>query len=40
MEAAPIKMPQLGESVSEGTVDDWFKHEAISSMEKSLGSRS
>jgi len=27
MGAAPIKMPQLGESVSEGTVDEWFKLE-------------
>ncbi|MDQ6774505.1 MAG: 2-oxo acid dehydrogenase subunit E2, partial [Candidatus Dormibacteraeota bacterium] len=24
---SPIKMPQLGESVTEGTVDRWLKHE-------------
>jgi 2-oxoisovalerate dehydrogenase E2 component (dihydrolipoyl transacylase) len=27
MGVAPIKMPQLGESVTEGTVDKWLKHE-------------
>src|SRR5438445_5609084 len=27
MGLAQIKMPQLGESVSEGTVDRWLKHE-------------
>src|SRR3981081_542778 len=27
MGLAQIKMPQLGESVTEGTVDKWLKHE-------------
>ena len=27
MGVAPIKMPQLGESVTEGTVDKWLKQE-------------
>jgi 2-oxoisovalerate dehydrogenase E2 component (dihydrolipoyl transacylase) len=27
MAVSPIKMPQLGESVTEGTVDKWLKHE-------------
>ena len=27
MAVAPIKMPQLGESVTEGTVDRWLKKE-------------
>ena len=27
MGVAPIKMPQLGESVTEGTVDRWLKRE-------------
>jgi 2-oxoisovalerate dehydrogenase E2 component (dihydrolipoyl transacylase) len=27
MGVSPIKMPQLGESVTEGTVDKWLKHE-------------
>ncbi|MFZ0216598.1 MAG: biotin/lipoyl-containing protein, partial [Candidatus Dormiibacterota bacterium] len=27
MGVTPIKMPQLGESVTEGTVDRWLKHE-------------
>src|ERR1700726_4486149 len=27
MGMAQIKMPQLGESVTEGTVDKWLKHE-------------
>ena len=27
MPVSPIKMPQLGESVTEGTVDKWLKHE-------------
>jgi len=27
MGVAPIKMPQLGESVTEGTVDKWLKKE-------------
>ena len=27
MALSPIKMPQLGESVTEGTVDKWLKHE-------------
>src|SRR5256885_1731004 len=27
MGLAPIKMPQLGESVTEGTVERWLKHE-------------
>jgi pyruvate/2-oxoglutarate dehydrogenase complex dihydrolipoamide acyltransferase (E2) component len=27
MGVTPIKMPQLGESVTEGTVDKWLKHE-------------
>src|SRR5919202_1719882 len=27
MGVAPIKMPQLGESVTEGTVDKWLKRE-------------
>ena len=36
MGMAPIKMLQLGESVTEGTVEKWFKHEAISSGEVGL----
>jgi 2-oxoglutarate dehydrogenase E2 component (dihydrolipoamide succinyltransferase) len=27
MGVTPVKMPQLGESVTEGTVDRWLKHE-------------
>src|SRR5260370_4231846 len=27
MAVSPIKMPQLGEYVTEGTVDKWLKHE-------------
>ena len=27
MAVSQIKMPQLGESVTEGTIDKWLKHE-------------